>query len=292
MWKIQYYQTKFNIPILEPDTDEFLESRKFAFGGSEVATVLGINEYEDLNSLVNKKQNKINTHNEATLWGKIFEPIAKIFISKKYGKVYNFGSIPHPMFPISYSPDGLIMNETKDDIILIEIKCPCKRDIYSIPHHYKAQVYTGLNIFNASQCLFIQFKFRRCKIDTAPWSSKYDNAFHFDYRSKRCINTPKSYGYLYWALPKEIYEGIIDLSTMEDMNDTIQEYKQKYEEGKENVKLTYESILERPYNEDCNGLMLMWKLFDINEDFIDRDLNYLIQHEKELWEAYQKLIKK
>lgn len=288
MWKIRYYQTKFNIPILEPDTDEFLESRKFAFGGSEIAIVLGLSKYENLESLLIRKQQKINSQSENTLWGKLFEPVAKIFVTQKYGAIYNFGSIPHPMYPVSYSPDGLLLNSEKTDIQLLEIKCPAKRDIFSVPFHYKQQVYTGLNIFNAPECLFIQFKFRRCKIDTAPWSSKYDNVFHFDYRNKRSINTPISYGYLYWKLPKDIYEGVLDLSTVEDMHVCLQEYKKKGEEHIISFKLSYEIIKDQPV-QNINGILLMWKLFGYDVTIIEADKHYLEKHEEILWHAFKKL---
>lgn len=290
MWKIKYYQTKFNNPILEPDTDEFLEARKAAFGGSEIATVLGLNtKYEDLVQLIHRKQNKINQQNESTLWGKLFEPIAKIFIEKKYGKIYKFGSIPHPMYPVSYSPDGILLNEEKDDIYLLEIKCPSKRNIYSIPIQYKQQVLTGLNIISASKCLFAQFKFRRCKVDTAPWSCRYDNGFHFDFRNKRSITTPKSYGYLYWKLPEDIYKGILDLSCTPDMNLTLLEYRKKLDEKNPGSKWEYELLLERPLTNEQNGICLMWKLFEWEAQFVEKDEKYLQSIGNELWRAYQKL---
>lgn len=285
MWKIKYYQSKFNQSVLNPETEEFLESRKCAFGGSEIATVLGLNlKYENLEQLIHKKQNKIRINTEATLWGNLFEPIAKIFITKKYGTIYNFGSIPHPMYPVSYTPDGILLNETKDDIYLLEIKCPSKRNIYSIPIQYKQQVYTGLNIINAPKCLFAQFKFRRCKIDTAPWSCRYDYQFHFDFRNKRSITTPISYGYFIWKLPIEIYTGIIDLSTVKDMSETLLEYKTKYN------NLQYEIMMEQPITSDVNGICLMWKLFEWETEFVNKDNNYLEKNETELWNAYQKLI--
>lgn len=294
MFKIKYYQTKFNIPVFEPDTDEFLESRKFAFGGSEIASIIGTSEYENVDQLIHKKKNKINSQNESTLWGKLFEPVSKIFISKKYGKIYNYGSIPHCQYPVSYSPDGLIITEDEKDIYLLEIKCPAKRNINSIPPHYMSQVLTGLCVINARECLFAQFKFRRCVYGTLPWSTTYDHKFHCDYRNKRSFNTPNSYGYLIWNLPAECTENkLIDLALMEDMNQTITDFKKKLqtynEDKKQNEKFCFEIIVEKPVSIN-SGLILMWKLFDWKSQKIQPDKSYLQKYEEMLWEKYQTLI--
>lgn len=268
MHKIEYYQNKFNnIPQL---SDDWLEGRKYAFGGSEMAAILNEDPYHTCSEVLSKKVTKDNIQNDCTEWGKLFEPIAKIFIEKdKSTKIYDFGSIAHSYYPVCYSPDGLIIDG--DDLILLEIKSPIYRGVANIPDQYIHQVQTGMNVIHVKSCLFAQFRFRRCPIYTDPLSPCYDRAYHKEFR-KRCKDKkPIQFGYIYWPASNEL----VDLGNV----DSIIKFKPK---SKPDV------IIGQRFN-PSTGYVLMWKLFDINYEMIQPDLNYLKDKEQKLWNLYKNL---
>lgn len=270
MHKINYYNKKFQ-DLKEQGSNEWLEGRKYSFGGSEIGVVLGLNKkYETFEELINNKINKLNKVEDATIWGSLFELVSKKFICKKYGYIFNYGSVPHPYYPVAYSPDGIILTEDEKDIVLLEIKNPFMRSVDKIPEHYKYQVQTGMNIFNVRHCLFAQFRFRRCPLKTFPDSDIYDRKYHKEYR-KRCPDKlPIAFGYLYWNIDCEL----LDLSQFDVMSDHIN--KNDKHEIIINIKRKFKK-----------GKVLMWKLFEIKYDIIEKDKDFLKNYEEELWDKYK-----
>jgi putative phage-type endonuclease len=272
MHKLNYLKAKF-ANLSRQGSDDWLEGRKYAFGGSEMATVLGNNPYENLTQLINKKVTRENNLDDARLWGHLFEPVSKLFITKERGtKIHEFGSIPHPYFPVCYSPDGILIEG--DDLVLLEIKNPIWRGVDTIPIYYLDQVQCGMNIINCTHTLFAQFQFRRCHMYTDSKSYSYDRYYHRESRNRMPNKPVIAYGYLYWNKDCEF----VDLGGV----DKISEY----------IDLTHwtpdKVIINEPFNPK-RGVCLKWKLFDISYKIVEPDFNFLKEREDLLWSKFKEL---
>ena len=96
--------------------------------------------------------------NEFTRWGTKYEPVATSIYEKRMGKkITDFGCLRHPNeenFFLGASPDGIA-----EDGVMLEIKCPPKRIIGSIPtNYYWAQMQGQLEICDLEQCDFLECK--------------------------------------------------------------------------------------------------------------------------------------
>lgn len=270
MYKLLYYQSKYNNCAPQGST-EWLEGRSFSFGGSEMATLLGKNKYQKKDALFKQKQERTNIKSEVMTWGVLFEPVAKLYIQREHGTVYEFGSIPHSYYPICYSPDGLLVKN--NDLLLLEIKCPMMRGISKIPEAYILQVQTGMNVINVNYCLFSQFRFRRCKYGTSTLNCTYDRDYHKEYR-KRCADQfPVSYGFLWWDTADE---PMVDLALDKTMMDKV-------------IHLPKPKIILEESFSETHGLVLQWKLFEIVYASIKPDKTFLNTKEEMLWTAYKQL---
>lgn len=276
MHKLYYYLHKFGNQVSQ-GSSEWLQERQYSFGGSEMGTVLGHNANEKFETLVQKKINPLYTLKDFCIWGRLFEQIAKHYIQKEFGNIYEFGSVSHPMYPVSYSPDGILLNADKTDLILLEIKNPIKRGVQNMPDIYYHQVQTGLSIFNAEKCMFAQFRFRRCKRNEKPFDSKYDRAYHKEYRKRAPDSTPISYGFIVWRTD---HYPVVDLSSYEEMSDLLNEVPNE---------IVPEIHIEKAVYID-KGIILMWKLFEKEITYIKPDLSYLQKYEKEIWGKYKTLV--
>lgn len=269
MHKLQYYQRKFGSLPLQ-GTTEWMDQRSSSFGGSEISTVLGKNKYDTFEELKKKKIESNFTPNDITNWGKLFEPLAKFYIRKEMGTIHEFGSIPHSMYPISYSPDGLILKDEK--LYLLEIKCPIMRGVHVIPEIYCCQVQTGMNTINVDACLFYQFRFRRCLFGTNVFNCTYDRFYHKEFR-RRCPDKGAiSYGYLWWDTK---HQPIRDLALHETMTDKITGPPQFFIEE------------ECPHH---TGTILQFKLFDVTCKEIEPDHTYLDKNAEEIWQKYKQYL--
>lgn len=270
MHKLKYYEKKFgNLPV--QGSKEWLEGRSQCFGGSEIGTVLGKSKYDTFEELKKKKIENTFDSSDITQWGKLFERVAKYYIRKEIGTIYEFGSIPHSMYPISYSPDGLILKD--ENLLLLEIKCPIMRGVHVIPEVYHHQVQTGMNTINVEGCLFYQFRFRRCLYGTHVFNCSYDRFYHKEFR-KRCADKGAiSYGYLWWDTG---HQPIRDLALLDSMISEITCEPQYFIEE------------ECPY---ATGSILQWKLFDVTCKEIQPDKTYLEKHSDEIWKKYAEYLK-
>lgn len=278
MHKINYYKNKFSRYHTGQGSIEWLDGRKYSFGGSEIATVLDKNTYDTFESLIERKKTKENVIKDETEWGHLFEPIAKTIITQKYGKIFEFTAIPLSTVPICYSPDGLLLTEDQNDIQLLEIKCPIRRGIKDkegkarILESYKLQVLCGMEVFNCKSCLFAQYRFRRCTLNTFPTSSNYDRTYHLEFR-KRCPDMkPITFGYLHW----ENQEPLLDLATVPEITKYIKK-GMKY-----NTYIGEKKTFKF-------GYVLMWKLFEEVYEHISREDDFLNKYETILWDKYKLL---
>lgn len=94
--------------------------------------------------------------NQFTVWGTKYEPVATMIYERRTGKtVVDFGCLKHPAeenFFIGASPDGIC-----DDGVMLEIKCPPRRQIGPIPpDYYWAQMQGQLEVCDLEQCDFLE----------------------------------------------------------------------------------------------------------------------------------------
>jgi len=148
------------IPQFEQRSEEWFKQRENAITASDIPTVLGENSYKRPWNLLVDKCNanpKPFVGNDHTRWGQHYEDIAIEKYAERYNKkVLFFGLIMHPDYPwLGGSPDGITT-----DGILLEVKCPPKREIImgEIPHHYRSQVLLNMEVCNLDTAHFIEYR--------------------------------------------------------------------------------------------------------------------------------------
>lgn len=141
----------------EQRSQEWLELRENMITASDVASALGENRYESINSFIKKKVLKTKwAGNAATAHGTLLEPLVRDLYDQRYGrKSHEIGLVQHTKYPwLGASPDGVT-----EDGLLIEIKCPLTRKIEpKVPSHYLPQVQLQLEITDLEECDFIQYR--------------------------------------------------------------------------------------------------------------------------------------
>lgn len=141
----------------EQRSQEWLDLRDNMITASDVASALGENHYESVDSFVKKKVLKTKwAGNAATAHGTLLEPLVRDLYDQRYGrKSHEVGLVQHKDYPwLGASPDGIT-----EDGLLIEIKCPLTRKIEAkVPKHYWPQVQLQLEITDLEECDFIQYR--------------------------------------------------------------------------------------------------------------------------------------
>jgi putative phage-type endonuclease len=166
-------------------SEEWLNKRKTALTSSDSATGIGINPYEKPIKLLFKKNNAGEpfTSNVATLHGERFETEAIKIYNRLMGKTnFEFGLISwndlksirkdqkldkfleeNPGISFDFlagSPDSVaIDNMGSEEPVLLEVKCPYKRQIKygEIPEYYLSQVQLNMFILDLKIADFIEY---------------------------------------------------------------------------------------------------------------------------------------
>ena len=147
----------------EQRTEEWYNLRHNMITASDVATALGVNKYQSVNSLIKKKTlptTSSSGNSCATLHGNKYEDEARLLFNKRFKlESWEIGLFQHPEIKwLGGSPDGIA-----SDGNLIEIKCPVTREItHDIPVHYYPQVQICMEILDRPACYFIQYKPPNC----------------------------------------------------------------------------------------------------------------------------------
>lgn len=182
MENIKYYQDKVQQLLKEPQpeqrTEPWYKMREGMLTASDWASALKMNPYSSENKLLQKKCGVGDnfTGNFATRWGVKYEPVANALYEKwNNTTVIEFGLLGHPNISfLGASPDGIT-----PDGVMLEIKCPPKREITGIPPlYYWVQVQGQLEICDLERCDFLE-----CKI------LEYGSREAFDEDSSLCDPT-------------------------------------------------------------------------------------------------------
>lgn len=180
-------------------TPEWYELRKTTIGGSEIATILGLNPYSKIKDLIGNKLG-LNTFsgNTATRWGCLFEDVTEKWTEialNMTDTIRAVGSVKGRIEGQRYSPDGLgvvkLLNHEGTStyyIILFEFKAPLGTlPNGKIPKHYMPQIQTGLtSIKICDYAIFTNNCYRKCSLDDVAFNGTYDKKFHAgDYKKRK-----------------------------------------------------------------------------------------------------------
>ena len=206
---------KQNENLPKQGSAEWLQQRNKSIGGSQIATILGINKYETMTSLVKSKAGISKFKKAPPLWfGNLMEYCVEQYVKLRWdATVVETGSITHTIDCISYSPDGLCVIKKsklkeftkkdfteiqktsmfeKDDelLVLMEFKSPFIRIpiVGQVPPYYIPQPQLGMCVIPITEVsLFIECVFRFCTREDLH-STQYSR-YHYDKKryNKRSI---------------------------------------------------------------------------------------------------------
>lgn len=280
-------------------TDEWHAARRHTIGGSSMATIMGLNPYETISSLVTTRLGITSFNgNINTEWGNIFEPSICSFIARKYNTTIVADKYFIKNGNLSYSPDGLCVID--DEVVLLEFKCPFTRiPDKAPPKYYVPQVKMGLEMIPiAKYGLFVEAIYRKCSwVDLRPDNMEYEV---FDKQKDIGeVDEILDYGFVGFYLTKEHrgYNHLISdfirhfgsLSQPNDIHDISEVSKTLFEQiimyphiGKYYSSADHSVSLEddlltfgKLADADVLFGILPWKLLRVKETIIEKTPGYL-----------------
>lgn len=145
----EYAPQEFNgaklVGVFESGTSEWHEARAYSIGGSEIGTIMGLNQWESAYTLWAKKLGKIDNPpltNWAVRFGQAFEgPILGLWAEEhpEY-EVFTTGTYQdcdHPW--LHANPDALARHKETGEWVVVEVKT-ARTSFESLPPSYEAQV--------------------------------------------------------------------------------------------------------------------------------------------------------
>lgn len=176
-------------------SDEWLKSRKFRIGGSQISVLKGVNPYSNIRNMIELSLGITSfTGSMATRWGSILEDITENVVEQLFGGKNNVpGAIPHRTVKChANSPDGVMYVKKWDALVLFEFKNPFGRVPGKIvPHQYKTQVKSGLNvIYICDFALFCDQQQKLCGLDELTVMSREINGNVHNPVTSRIRNNP------------------------------------------------------------------------------------------------------
>lgn len=290
---------------------DWKNNRQFTIGGSEMATVMGLNPYNDISDLVMTKLGwKPFVNTTATNWGKLFEPAAQILLEQLFKCIlYETGSLPGCIPHTSYSPDGFAVVETSvikelinkkiipphelvgdAQTVVFEIKSPYSRNPSSQPPaYYMPQPLSALSHFDFLDiAYFVDVAFRLCTVEDLP-----DETSYFKYQSDKNVSfTEVLYrGTIGFAVDVggEVSTNMLDLCTQPDKLQRIiessanEKFKTYYFNIDEDVEVSKSKLAEICNKEllSCLGI-LTYKIFKCVITPIHRQPNFVQEYQEEI----------
>lgn len=182
---------------IKQGSDSWKDKKTTTIGGSSIATVQGVNMYNNVSTLIGERLGIYTFVSNINIYcGNLFEEVIKLFVQKDkkctiYGEDLYIEGRPN----ISYSPDGLTVMKINDvdQIVLVEFKCPFTRiPNNNPPEHYISQVKMGMDVLKIPTTgLLIEGVFRKCTLAQLKNNNQYDYKF---YKTKKITTPPLAYG--------------------------------------------------------------------------------------------------
>lgn len=248
----------------EQRTPEWYEFRNNRLTASDLGTVIGVNPYENYDSIIKKKCGfeKPFYMNKSILKGIKYEDvIIQIYKYLHNVDVFEYGCIGHPNINhFGASPDGIVDSNSKNKNYIgrmLEIKCPSSREITGfIPDYYLAQVQGQLEVCNLDYCDFVE-----CKIEEYNDIDEYFNDYHNI--NNYHLNSNKLFkGCLIESFDIQLNKNVFYYCDLDLNREEILKWESKIidsifdDENLEYIKTTY------------------WKSIEYNELLIKRDKKY------------------
>lgn len=158
--RVKYLDT---VPQPPQRTPEWYTFRKGRITASVLASIVGLSPYRKQGSFIYDKcrrdgeEKKFNDFAKSCMQhGNRYEEVANLIYQNRTGrKVKEYGCIPHDEhYFLGASPDGIT-----PEGVMIEIKCPVRRDITGIqPLYYWCQVQLQLEVAELNECDFVEVK--------------------------------------------------------------------------------------------------------------------------------------
>lgn len=257
------------------------ENRKYTFGGSEAAAILGHSKYRSKDDVLTSKLEPRKPRTVWCWWGHVFEPIAKMMIEEKYGTIYNFGSIPSSTIPMCYLPDGIFIKNNK--LVLLEVKCPVMRKICGcgscisscIKPDYVWQVQAGLMALPVKSALFADFQFRKSSIRYFK-TNFHDMDFHKCWNRRPVLKR----GYVAFKNRNGDNTETVDLGSMQpgELNELCR-----------TLWVDHFKFVDADFEDWPKCYILPFKLYGLNEVWIEPDLNMQNELEEKIWKVAEEL---
>jgi hypothetical protein len=291
-------------PKFELHSDDWFKNRSWSFGGSEASHLL--DKELDFEKFLKNKTNH-QSQNKLCVWGLMFEKIAIELIKReceeKKMEFRTGDTVYHTKYPLSYSPDGYIMNGK--ELHLVEIKCPYYRSTKSdLTKQYRYQIQIGMYLLPVDDCIFYRFKFRSCTLS--------DMSNNFSYRrEEHSIPFKKNYKFKLRFDEPCLCKGIIIFNEKNSLGcSTSSEQQQQQQQILFDVTENMDQLCDLDYSnieyhifdsdidymniysiiQNLNKKYLLWKLFDINKEYIKRNKTYITKIKNSIWDNYEKLI--
>lgn len=221
-------------------SSEWYSLKSKTIGGSEVATILGLNPFRKVKSLIAEKvglSEQPFTGNIATRWGTIFESVTRDWtyhVLLMDECIQETGSLEGVIERQRYSPDGMgVVQLTNDNdeldyyIVLFEFKSPLRSlPDGKIPKHYMPQIQTGmLTIPLIELSIFVNNCYRKCALKDIGFDMTYDLIFHDGDVTKKRTKKQKfvevlSCGIICFYQTKENYKLALKLCGYNSDSDT------------------------------------------------------------------------
>ena len=248
----------------EQRTPEWYEFRNNRLTASDLGTVIGVNPYENYNTIVKKKCGieKPFYMNKNILKGIKYEDvIIQIYEEINKVNIFEYGCIGHPEIKhFGASPDGIVdtKSENKNYIgRMLEIKCPSSRHITGfVPDYYYAQVQGQLEVCNLDYCDFVE-----CKIEEYTDINDYLN----DY-----IDTKN-----YFLNKNKLFKGVL-IEAYDNTKNKNTFYYCKLGFNKKQITEWESTIIDKILESDNIEYIktTFWKSIEYNELLLQRDKNY------------------
>jgi len=149
-------------------TEEWHTAKKGGVGGSQLATVEGLNKYETLETFLYRKCGLLRRcWTSTTAWGNLFEDVIMRYTESIYRVpvMYDNAYIKHGKY-VHYSPDGVgVVDGSR---VMFEFKCPKFRQLGKVPIYYEPQLWLGMAILPVDAALFIEGIFKRIDYSRLP----------------------------------------------------------------------------------------------------------------------------
>ena len=289
--KAEHFPNAVHLGDFADASPEWHEARANTIGGSEIGTIMGLNQWESAYALWAKKLGLIPNEfkeNWAVRLGKAFEePILKLFGEEHPElEIYRAGTFVHSEHTFLHAnPDAMAYNKETGEWIVIEIKT-ARYAWDSVPPHYQAQVQHYMYVMGVCKAYIVavagmEWKEYYLEADDFQQSAQLEFATNFKYsldtQSKPEWDGSEHTYNVVRALHPDIDEGVeFDLGTL---GHHLLNASEMYNEASDNFMKLKSMVLDNLGRAKSGYIMFNNQKIKIVSRQAKRDgLPYLVMH--------------